>query len=100
MAAKKKALHIGAGMVGRCVVHNLLPYFDVRVLDMSDENLEETKKLYPSVEVVKGSALDKEVVSKASEDCDIITAAMPGTIGYKVTKLAIELGKRSPAFPL
>ena len=94
MAAKKKALHIGAGMVGRCVVHNLLPYFDVRVLDMSDENLEEVKKLYPSVEVVKGSALDKDVVGKASEDCDIITAAMPGTIGYKVTKLAIELGKK------
>ena len=56
MATKKKALQIGAGMVGRCIVHDMISDFDFVVLDMSEENLAETKRLYPSVETVIGSA--------------------------------------------
>ncbi|MCD7953031.1 MAG: saccharopine dehydrogenase NADP-binding domain-containing protein, partial [Synergistaceae bacterium] len=94
MATKKKALQIGAGMVGRCIVHDMISDFDFVVLDMSEENLAETKRLYPSVETVKGSATDKDLIAKLSADCDIITAAMPGTVGYLVTQIAMELGKK------
>ena len=38
MATKKKALQIGAGMVGRCIVHDMISDFDFVVLDMSEEN--------------------------------------------------------------
>lgn len=37
MATKKKALQIGAGMVGRCIVHDMISDFDFVVLDMSEE---------------------------------------------------------------
>ena len=94
MATKKKALQIGAGMVGRCIVHDMISDFDFVVLDMSEENLAETKRLYPSVETVIGSATDKDLIAKLSADCDIITAAMPGTVGYLVTQIAMELGKK------
>ncbi len=94
MAEKKKSLQIGAGMVGRCIVHDMISDFDITVLDMEEKNLEETKRLYPSVKTVKGSATDKELIAELSADCDIITAAMPGTVGYIVTRIAMELGKK------
>lgn len=92
--AKKKALEIGAGMVGRCVVDNLIEDFDITVLDMEDSNLEETKSRYPNVKTVKGSAVDEELFNKLAADADIITAAMPGTVGYMVTELAMKAGKK------
>lgn len=94
MSKKKKALQIGAGMVGRCIVHDMISDFDMVVLDMDDKNLVETKCLYPTVEIVKGSAIDEALISKLSADVDIITAAMPGTVGYKVTEIAMKLGKK------
>ena len=92
--AKKKALEIGAGMVGRCVVDNLIEDFDITVLDTEDSNLEETKSRYPNVKTVKGSAVDEELFNKLAADADIITAAMPGTVGYMVTELAMKAGKK------
>lgn len=94
MSKKKKALQIGAGMVGRCIVHDMVSDFDMVVLDMDDNNLVETKSLYPTIEAVQGSAIDEALISKLSADVDIITAAMPGTVGYKVTEIAMKLGKK------
>lgn len=94
MSKKKKALQIGAGMVGRCIVHDMVSDFDMVVLDMDDNNLVETKSLYPTIEAVQGSAIDEVLISKLSADVDIITAAMPGTVGYKVTEIAMKLGKK------
>ena len=94
MSKKKKALQIGAGMVGRCIVHDMISDFDMTVLDMDDKNLVETKSLYPNVETVQGSAIDEALIAKLSADADIITAAMPGTVGYKVTEIAMNLGKK------
>lgn len=92
--AKRKALQIGAGMVGRCIVNDIIKDFDVTVLDMSDSNLEETKRLFPDAKTVKGSALDEELFQEVSKDVDIVTAAMPGTVGYKVTEIAMKYGKK------
>ena len=94
MSKKKKALQIGAGMVGRCIVHDMISDFDMVVLDMEEKNLVETKCLYPNVETVQGSAIDEDLIAKLSADVDIITAAMPGTVGYKVTEIAMKLGKK------
>ena len=94
MSEKKKALQIGAGMVGRCIVHDMISDFDMVVLDMEEKNLVETKRLYPTVETVQGSAIDEALIAKLSADVDIITAAMPGTVGYKVTEIAMKLGKK------
>lgn len=94
MSSKKKTLQIGAGMVGRCIVHDMITDFDVVILDMDEKNLNETKRLYPTVETVQGSATDEVLIAKLSKDVDIITAAMPGTVGYKVTEIAMKLGKK------
>lgn len=94
MSKKKKALQIGAGMVGRCIVNDMISDFDMVVLDMEENNLAETKRLYPTVETVQGSATDEDLIAKLSADVDIITAAMPGTVGYKVTEIAMKLGKK------
>ncbi len=94
MNKKKKALQIGAGMVGRCIVHDMISDFDIAVLDMDEKNLVETKRLYPTVETIQGSAIDEALIARLSADVDIITAAMPGTVGYKVTEIAMKLGKK------
>lgn len=94
MTKRKKALQIGAGMVGRCIVHDLISDFDVVVLDMGEENLAETKRLYPSVKTVQGSAIDEKLFNELAADVDIVTAAMPGTVGYLVTELAMKAGKK------
>lgn len=94
MAAKRKALEIGAGMVGRCIVQDMIEDFDFTVLDMSEENLAETRRLFPGVKTVKGSALDEDLFQELTKDVDIVTAAMPGTVGYKVTEIAMKYGKK------
>ena len=83
MAAKKKALQIGAGMVGRCIVNDMIKDFDIVVLDMDEKNLAKTKTLYPSVGIVQGSATDEALFNRLAGDVDIVTAAMPGTVGYR-----------------
>ncbi len=94
MAAKKKALQIGAGMVGRCIVNDMIKDFDIVVLDMDEKNLAKTKTLYPSVGIVQGSATDEALFNRLAGDVDIVTAAMPGTVGYRVTEIAMKAGKK------
>jgi len=94
MSNKKRALQIGAGMVGRCIVADLISDFDVIVLDMEESNLAETRRLFPTVEVVQGLAIDEALFNKLAADVDIITAAMPGSVGYRVTELAMKAGKK------
>lgn len=43
MSKKGKALQVGAGMVGRVIVKDMLPDFDYTVLDLSEKNLAEVK---------------------------------------------------------
>ena len=52
-------------MVGRCIVHDMISDFDFVVLDMSEENLAETKRLYPSVETVKMCIRDRSQGSRS-----------------------------------
>ncbi len=94
MASRKKALQIGAGMVGRCIVADLISDFDVTVLDMEESNLAETRRLFPTARVVQGSAIDEAMFNELATDADIVTAAMPGSVGYKVTELAMKAGKK------
>ncbi|MDL2263922.1 hypothetical protein LJC31_04640 [Synergistaceae bacterium OttesenSCG-928-I11] len=94
MASKKKALQIGAGMIGRCIVNDMIDEFEMVVLDMDEANLVETKRLYPSVETVRGSATDETLFAKLADGVDIVTAAMPGTVGYLVTEIAMKAGKK------
>ena len=94
MTGRKKALQIGAGMVGRCIIADMISDFDMVVLDMEEDNLAKTKLLFPTAEVVQGSAIDEELFNKLAAGVDIVTAAMPGSVGYKVTELAMKAGKK------
>lgn len=62
MSKKGKALQVGAGMVGRVIVKDMLPDFDYTVLDLSEKNLAEVKQQYPSVNVVQGDCTVYSVI--------------------------------------
>ena len=94
MSKKGKALQVGAGMVGRVIVKDMLPDFDYTVLDLSEKNLAEVKQQYPSVNVVQGDCTDLELLRSLTQDTDIITAAMPGTVGWRVIEGAMKLGRK------
>jgi saccharopine dehydrogenase-like NADP-dependent oxidoreductase len=92
--SRKRVLEIGAGMIGRCIVNDLVNDFDVSVLDMDEKNLLDIKRLYPTVKTILGSATDEELFNKLADGVDIVTAAMPGKIGYKITEIAMKAGKK------
>lgn len=90
---KRKALHIGAGMVGRVVAKDLSSDFDITVLDFSADNLIKTEKFVPGVHTVQGSCSNVELLEKYVSAADIVTAAMPGTLGYELVQNVLRMGK-------
>jgi saccharopine dehydrogenase-like NADP-dependent oxidoreductase len=94
MATKRKAVQVGAGMVGRVIVKDMIEDFDFTVLDMNENALSEVKRQFPEVETVQGRADDIELLDRLSKDADIVTSAMPGTIGYKVIENTMRLGRK------
>jgi Trk K+ transport system NAD-binding subunit len=53
-----KAVQIGGGLVGQLIVADMMKDFEVTVVDMDRNTLEEIEKKYPGVRTAVASATD------------------------------------------
>ena len=88
-----KALQIGAGLVGRIIAADLSRDFETTVVDFDPKNLEEARKLAPKARVVQGSCTDEAVLAPLLEEADVVTAGVPGRLGYGLMERVIRAGK-------
>lgn len=88
-----KALQIGAGLVGRIIASDLSRDFETTVVDFDPRNLEETRRWAPSARLVQGSCTDEALLAPLLEEADVVTAGVPGRLGYGLMERVIRAGK-------
>lgn len=88
-----KAVQIGGGLVGQLIVADMMKDFEVTVVDLDRNTLEEIEKKHPGVRTAVASATDASRLAPILEDADIVTAGVPGRFGYEMMKTVIGLGK-------
>ncbi|MBS3790166.1 MAG: saccharopine dehydrogenase NADP-binding domain-containing protein [Candidatus Thermoplasmatota archaeon] len=84
-----KILVLGAGVVGEAIVHDLDQDHKVSVGDVDAAKLKKVK------DYAKTFVLDirnKDKVLSKMEEHDVVIGALPGDLGFKTIKLAIESG--------
>lgn len=90
----KKALVLGAGMMGRTIAKDLSKDFKVSIVDKRAELID---KLKYKDKVITTFVLDifenRNVVAKFIDKFDIVAGALPGSLGYKAAELVLGLGK-------
>jgi len=85
---------LGYGRVGKAIVDDLVKQgHDVTVVDFSLEVRSLTTKADRPFHIRIYDALSIECLRKWTLDHDLIVNALPGDVGYSVTKNAIEIGK-------
>lgn len=84
---------LGAGMVGRAIAADLAKEHEVTAFDLNAQNLEEVKKIAPSVQTVGADLAQFGEYSNWFSPFDIIVTAVPGFMGYKTLEAVIDAGK-------
>ncbi len=80
-------LVLGAGIVGKTIVHDLSTDFDITVGDINPQNLLEIEDLAKTLKIdIKD---EKNILSQMREH-DLIIGALPGRFGFKSLELALE----------
>jgi lysine 6-dehydrogenase len=91
----KKILVIGAGLVGRTIAINLADRYSVSVIDQSDHaidlTLQTSARLKRNVQANVGSTAT--IDHQRLKDFDLVVNALPGFVGYTMTKRIIEAGR-------
>jgi len=93
MLLKMKILVLGAGLVGRPMALDLANDAEYKV-DVADANDERLKKLKgnPAINTLRLDAGDEKKLKRTVQSYDLIVNALPGFLGYRVTKWVIESG--------
>ncbi len=89
---KKKITVLGAGIVGKAIIHDLSEKYEVTAVDVDEKALQFCQKQYginPVPRYLNNPQNIKEVVS----DADYVVSAVPGFMGYKTLEAVIESGK-------
>lgn len=89
-----KALVLGGGLVGSIIAKDLLSEDGLEVV-VSDNNRERLDKIEktPGLKCIFSDLSKEGVVKEISDDFDIVIGAVPGHLGFKVVKEAIDIGK-------
>lgn len=87
-----KVLVLGAGMVGRAIAVDLQNQFDVKVADISDDNLRLLSEEH-GMAVQRTDLRDAASLRSLLADCDLVVGAVPGFMGYQTLKTVIESGR-------
>ena len=88
-----KAVQIGGGLVGQVIAADMMKDFEVTVLDHDAEALSEVERKCPGVRTAWAPATDPERLAPLLGDADIVTAGVPGRLGFEMMKTVINLGK-------
>jgi len=86
---KMNIMVLGAGVVGEAVTLDLARDYEVSVGDISMENLD---KVEDHAETFVLDISEEEEVLSKMEKHDVVVGALPGDLGFKTIKLAIESG--------
>lgn len=90
----KKVAVLGAGMVGKTIALDLRKDFDVCVFDISQSNLDQIKKRDFTIQVQQIDLLNNlDNFSETFRTFDILVLAVPGFMGFRCLKAAIQCGK-------
>ncbi|NQV41184.1 MAG: saccharopine dehydrogenase NADP-binding domain-containing protein [Candidatus Marinimicrobia bacterium] len=89
---RKKVVVLGAGMVGRAMAIDLSKQHDVTSVDR-DEGALALLDGHPKLRSITGDLADADTVTKVIADADIVVGAVPGFMGFKTLRTAIEAGK-------
>ncbi len=88
----KNVVVLGAGMVGRAIVEDLLPDYHVKAVDFNKTNLDKIKRhknlLTETTDISNAIALRKII-----NGFDLVVCAVPGFMGYKTLRTIIECKK-------
>ncbi|MCX7880384.1 MAG: saccharopine dehydrogenase NADP-binding domain-containing protein [Ignavibacteria bacterium] len=87
-----RILVLGCGLVGKTIVKDLAKTYQVGVVDIDLQNLNQIQK-FVDVQTFLGDATDKLFISPLLKDYDVVVSAVPGSIGFKVLNQLIEFEK-------
>lgn len=85
-------LVIGAGLVGRAIVHDLSREGDVTVVDRDGGTLAALRPPAP-VRTVAADVLQPGTLAALATNADLIVSAVPGHIGFRTLEAAIRTGR-------
>jgi lysine 6-dehydrogenase len=90
----KKIIVLGAGLVGRPMVLDLLNEKEVQlaVADLSSMKLDSFKK-ETSIQRIEADLSDEKVLKHTISGFDFVINAVPGFMGYQTLKYILEAGK-------
>ena len=88
-----KAVQIGCGLVGHVIASDLAQEYDVVVVDRDRGRLEALGAKLPQIETAAASATRAEELGPILEGAHIVTAGVPGELGFAMMKTVIGLGK-------
>lgn len=85
-----KVLVLGSGSVGALVAHDLSRDFEVWVIDRDETKLKKVEKV---ARVLKLDLSRTEVLDEVFRGFDVIVNALPGFLGFRILKKALDLGR-------
>ncbi len=88
----KKVSVLGAGLVGKAIAVDLNQKFNVTSFDIMDENLNFLSENY-KINTQKADLSDKNEITAAVKNADIVVCAVPGFMGFETLKQIILNGK-------
>jgi len=86
----KKIIVLGCGLVGRAIAEDLAKDHNVKVVDISQQNL---KRLGQGIDIELANLNELEDFSAMLKDFDLVVGAVPGYMGFATLKKVIEAGK-------
>ena len=89
---KSKIVVLGAGMVGSAIARDLKQNFQVTVVDINKDALYNLEKKY-GMDTAQADFTDLIRIKKLISPADLVIGAVPGFLGFRVFKQAIECGK-------
>ncbi|MCU0723883.1 MAG: saccharopine dehydrogenase NADP-binding domain-containing protein, partial [Planctomycetes bacterium] len=93
-AKRSRVVVLGAGRVGGVVARELArdPGFEVTVADLSPASLDRAAKA-ATLKTVRADCSDPAAVRELVAPYDLVAGALPGWMGFRALRAAIEAGK-------
>lgn len=86
-----KIILLGAGRIGKAIVHDLHNEYAVSVADINTGALDLLARKY-RVQTMKADLSDVVTIKNLVKDFDLVIGAVPGFMGFQMAKAVIEAG--------
>lgn len=87
-----KIIVLGAGMVGSAMAIDMAKKHDVSLSDISQTVLDQVKRKYHALKILKLDVCDKSELQNIIKQYDLVICAVPGFLGFRTLKGIIEAG--------